>query len=126
MAAIAGDYRSYHEQVDIAEAVRRAFSNFANFSGRANRGEFWWFVVANIVANVILTVVDSTILGFPILSLIWALVALIPGLSLSVRRLHDVDKSGWNILWGLVPVVGIVLLLIWYAKQGEPRPNRFG
>ena len=86
MTAIAGHMIDYHEQVDMAEVVRRAFSNFANVQGRANRGGFWWFSLATTLVNIVLTMVDSAMWSLPILSLLWSLVLFIPGLSLTVGR----------------------------------------
>jgi uncharacterized membrane protein YhaH (DUF805 family) len=126
MTAIAGHMNDYHEQVDMAEAVRRAFANFGNFKGRANRGEFWWFFLATVIVNIVLTMVDNAMWGLPILSLLWSLFLFIPGLSLTVRRFHDIGKSGWSIFIVLIPIAGIVLYLVWLCRQGEPTANRFG
>jgi uncharacterized membrane protein YhaH (DUF805 family) len=123
--------RDYHEQVDMAEAVRRALSNYANFSGRANRGEYWWFVLANIIVSIVLSVIDSTVFGTGfgqtgILSGLYSLAMLIPGLSIGARRLHDIDKSGWWLLIALVPIVGAIVLIVWLATKGQSTANRFG
>ena len=126
MTAIAGHVNDYREDVDMAEAVRRAMANFANFEGRANRGEYWWFALATLIVNVVLSVIDTAILGFPVLGLLFALALFIPGLSLSVRRMHDIGKSGRSLLIVLIPVVGIILYLMWLCRQGEPQANRFG
>lgn len=122
--------RDYHEQVGMAEAFRRVFSNYANFNGRANRGEFWWWILANILIGIGLSIIDTAILGadrgVTLLSGLWSLATLIPSLAVGARRLHDIDKSGWWQLIWLIPVVGWILLIVWFAQRGEDRPNRFG
>ena len=122
--------RDYHEQVGLREAVRRAFSNFATFRGRANRGEFWWFVLANFLIAILLSMLDSLLFGSSmgengLLSGIWSLVVLIPGLALSVRRLHDTDRSGWWQLIGIT-IIGLIPLIYWLASPGTVGANRFG
>lgn len=131
MTAMAGEYREYHEKVGMVEAVQRAFSNYANFSGRANRGEYWWFILANIIISIVLSVIDSAVFGavaggMGLLSIIWSLAVLIPSIALGVRRLHDIDRSGWWLLIAFIPLIGAIVLIVWAAKQGEARPNRFG
>ncbi|NTT85638.1 DUF805 domain-containing protein [Tabrizicola fusiformis] len=111
--------------MNMTEAVKSVLSNYANFSGRAIRSEYWWFTLANVIGSVILNGIDMAT-GVPILSLIWALALLVPGLAVGVRRLHDLDRSGWWLLIVLVPVVGVILLIYWFATRGTVGPNRFG
>ena len=99
MTAMAGGFREYHERVGMVEAVRRAFSNFANFSGRANRGEYWWFILANIIISIVLSIIDAAVFGaaaggMGLLSIIWSLAVLIPSIAMGAPRLHDIDRSG--------------------------------
>ncbi len=120
--------RDYHEQVGMQEAVRRAFNNYAVFSGRSNRGEYWWFALANILISLGLQILDRAFFGteVAVLNGLWSLVVLIPSLALGARRLHDIDKSGWWQLIWLIPLVGWIVLIVWFAQKGENRPNRFG
>ena len=112
----------------MMDAVRAVLSKYATFSGRANRAEFWWWVVAIIVAGVIADALDW-VLGFhnggP-LSIILALATLLPNIAVSIRRLHDLDRTGWWILLSLLPVIGTIVLIVFYATRGTPGQNRFG
>ncbi len=99
--------------------------NYANFNGRASRSEFWWFVLANFLISIILSFVDQ-ILGVQFFSTLYSLAVLIPGIAVSVRRLHDIGKSGWNLLLGLIPIIGAIILIIWYVKESDPEENQYG
>lgn len=106
------------------DAVRSALSQYAVFSGRARRAEYWWFVLFYVIAYVVAAVIDQA-LGAPVLTLIVALGLLVPSLAVSVRRLHDTDRSGWWLLLGLIPFGGIVVL-VFECLDGQPGPNRYG
>jgi len=115
----------------FADAVKSVLTlNYANFNGRAGRSEFWWYVLFAIIASVVLALVDNlvfrNIIGVPILGPIFSLATIIPGIAVSVRRLHDKDKSGWFILISLIPLVGAIVLLVWYATEGTPGDNQYG
>ncbi len=112
-------------QMGMAEAVRSVLSQYATFSGRARRSEYWWFVLASVIASVVASIVD-TALGVSIVSLILTLSLLIPSLALGVRRLHDIGKSGWWILIGLIPLVGAIVLIVFFCTDSERGPNRWG
>jgi len=109
----------------MAEAVRSVLSQYATFSGRARRSEYWWFVLASVIASVVASIVD-TALGVSILSLLLTLGLLIPSLALGVRRLHDIGKSGWWILIGLIPLVGVIVLIVFACQDSEPGTNQWG
>jgi uncharacterized membrane protein YhaH (DUF805 family) len=103
--------RSSHENMGPVKAYTSFLKNYFNFSGRASLSEYWWVIPVNIV------------LGFiPFV----AFVLFIPGIALSVRRLHDTGKSGWHILLVLVPIVGWIALVMWYAQRGDRFPNDWG
>ena len=117
---------------------------YAEFSGRSRRKEFWMFVLFNYAVGLVygaLLGILMLLLYFTDMSedmmltifvislvpwLIYSLWLMIPGLAVTVRRLHDLDKSGWNLLWSLIPVAGAIMLIIWYASEGTRGPNRFG
>lgn len=130
MTAATAPHSDYHEQVGLQEAFRRAFANYANFQGRANRGEYWWWVLANLLIAAALGIVDRAIFGadspVTLLSGLWSLATLLPSLAVGARRLHDIDKSGWWQLIWLIPIVGWILLIVWFAQRGEDHANRFG
>lgn len=127
--AFAATGRDYHEQVGMGEAFRRFFRNYADFSGRSNRGEYWWATLANVLISIALSILDLVIFGqgnVAILSTVYSLAVLIPGIAIGVRRLHDTDRSGWWLLLAFIPIVGAIILIVWFATRGENAPNRFG
>ncbi len=126
--------------MDFQTAVRTCFSKYVTFSGRAARSELWWYVLFVIVVNFLLTFVDSFLFGTtvtteygfsastntPIFSGLFMLATLLPSISVAVRRLHDTDRSGWWYWIGLVPLIGAILLIVWFASKGTSGKNRFG
>jgi uncharacterized membrane protein YhaH (DUF805 family) len=99
---------------------------YAKFDGRANRAEFWWFVLANLIVMVALSILANVSGLFNIIYVIYALGVLIPSIAVAIRRLHDTDKSGWFLLLGLIPFVGFIILIVFYATAGTAGPNKFG
>jgi uncharacterized membrane protein YhaH (DUF805 family) len=117
--------------MDIQTAVRTVFSKYATFSGRARRAELWWFVLFNIIVSVVLGVLDSALFGFgegqaQVLGPIWSLAVLLPSLAVGARRPHDIGRSGWWQLISLIPIIGLLVLIWWYAQPGEPGTNQYG
>jgi uncharacterized membrane protein YhaH (DUF805 family) len=112
--------------MNFGDAVRSCLQNYATFSGRARRSEFWFFMLFNLLVQVVAGVVDSMILGVGAIGAIATLGLFLPNLAVAVRRLHDTGRSGWLILVGLIPLIGWILLLVWYCSQGDSGPNRFG
>ncbi|MCA9876669.1 MAG: DUF805 domain-containing protein [Thermomicrobiales bacterium] len=125
--------------MNFVEAVRSGFNNYANFSGRALRSEYWWWVVFAWIAGMVANLIDSafgwrvyetTINGIqqgsgPIAALV-GLALLIPGLAVAVRRLHDTDRSGWWLLIGIIPIIGWIVLLYFFVISGTSGPNKYG
>jgi uncharacterized membrane protein YhaH (DUF805 family) len=111
--------------MDFKQAVQQAVmrcvrDKYADFSGRAGRAEFWYFMLAWFVVSAILG-----ILHLHLLNMLLNLGLLIPGLAAGTRRLHDVNRSGWWQLLGLIPVLGFLLMVYWMAQPGTG-PNAFG
>jgi uncharacterized membrane protein YhaH (DUF805 family) len=105
----------------IKQAVLRCVRDkYADFSGRASRSEFWYFMLAYFVVAVVLG-----LLRLNIVALLLELGLLIPSLAAGSRRLHDTGKSGWFQLVGLIPVVGWILVIYWLA-QPSVGPNQYG
>ena len=113
--------------MSFQEAVRSALiENYANFTGRALRSEFWYFMLAFVIASLVATAIDVSILRHTILETIVTLAAVLPTLAVGARRLHDIDRSGWWQFIQVIPLIGIIVLIYWFAQPGEPGPNRFG
>jgi uncharacterized membrane protein YhaH (DUF805 family) len=98
---------------------------YADFSGRARRKEFWMFVLFNFIIAVVLSVVDGFI-GIPILGGIYTLAVLIPSIAVGARRFHDIGKSGWWQLIGLIPFIGVLILIIFFVMDSNPGDNKYG
>src|SRR5215211_6143350 len=109
-----------------------ALKKYAVFSGRSRRMEYWYFVLFNIIVSIVLGVIDGLLgtsgsyAGAGLLSGIYGLAVLIPTLAVTVRRLHDIDRSGWWILIGLVPLIGVTVLLVFALLEGTPGDNQYG
>lgn len=104
---------------------------YAVFSGRAQRAEYWMFALFNLIAVIILSIVDGLLSlelapGMGILYTVYFLAVLIPSLAVSVRRLHDIDSSGWFFLIILVPLVGAIWLLVLFVREGTAGDNKYG
>ena len=114
-------------QVSFTEAVERGFQNYANFCGRASRSEYWWWLLFQLLICLFATIVGASIgAAGAILTVLVSLGMFLPSLSVAIRRLHDVGHSGWWYLLGIIPVIGAIVLLVWYCSASEPQSNRFG
>ena len=121
--------------------------HYADFSGRARRSEYWGTVLFNVLIQAVLTIILSFVCTILFSSIeingevtfsplffllpdipiyIYGLVWLLPGLAVAVRRLHDIGKSGWNLLWILLPIVGAIMLIYWHCQDSQPRENKWG
>lgn len=99
---------------------------YAVFSGRAARTEFWMFALFNLIASVILTLVDSVLGVGALLSSLYSLAILLPSLGVGIRRLHDTGRSGWWYFIALIPLVGIIVLLVFWIHDSQPGDNQYG
>jgi uncharacterized membrane protein YhaH (DUF805 family) len=110
----------------IMEWYIKVLKNYAVFSGRSRRKEYWMFFLINLIIAIALGVIES-ILGIPgILGGIYSLAVLIPGIAVSIRRLHDTDRTGWWLLIGLVPLVGLIVLIVFMVQEGVGEENQYG
>lgn len=114
------------EERTFGNSVSICFRKYVDFHGRAPRSEYWWFVLFGFICVVVIGIISRIVPIAGILLIILELALFLPNLAVSVRRLHDVDRSGWWILISLVPVVGTILLLVWFCTQGTSGSNRFG
>jgi uncharacterized membrane protein YhaH (DUF805 family) len=110
--------------MDFWQAIRSGFSKYANFSGRAPRSEFWFWTLFYCLAGIAASFVDRAI-GLPVASGLFWLATLIPTLAVTVRRLHDLDRTGWWLLLFVVPAANFVLV-VWWCMRGTSGYNRFG
>ncbi len=122
----------------FGQAISSCFSQYVTFSGRASRSEYWYFTLFIILVEIVVQILAAlgrlsgspgmmmAGAGLSILLALFMLAIFLPGLAVIVRRLHDIDRSGWWYLIGLVPLVGVILLLVWFCSRGTNGPNRFG
>ncbi len=127
--------------MSFGQAVQSYFQNYVNFSGRAPRSAYWWVFLFNILAAVVAVVLDNVLglsfkmhipgseaasMGYGPIYATVALGLILPSLSLTFRRLHDRNKSGVWLLLVFIPIVGAIVLFIWFLMRGTVGDNRFG
>ena len=113
----------------FTEAIRSGFQNYVNFSSRAARSEYWYWVLFAILMSIVSGVIDRVLFPHANVSPINTLVGLaliLPGLAVTIRRLHDLDRRGWWIFLPLIPLIGMIWLIVWLCTRGTIGPNRFG
>jgi uncharacterized membrane protein YhaH (DUF805 family) len=104
--------------MNFVDSIKSCFSNYATFGGRASRSEFWWF---QLFLLIVLTALIFTGPG-----VLLSLGLVLPSWAVAVRRLHDIDKSGWNILWYAIPLIALILLFVWNCRKGTEGDNDYG
>ncbi len=112
--------------MEFIESIQTVYSKYVSFSGRASRSEYWWFQLFYIIVAIVITFVSYLVSDSNFILTIWELGNILPLLAVGVRRLHDIDRSGWWCLIGLIPLVGWILLLVWVCTEGTAGDNRFG
>jgi len=112
--------------MDFGQAISAGFSNYVNFSGRSQRSALWWWYLFVVIVAIIAAIIDRAVIGASVLYSLTALAFLLPNIAVQVRRLHDTDRSGWFILLAFIPLVGAIILIVWYCQLGTDGPNRFG
>ena len=113
------------------EAIRSGLSKYITWQGRASRSEFWFFYLFFLIALVVASIIDGilgtkTESGVGYLYILVVLGLFLPTISVVVRRLHDTDRSGWWYWIGLIPLVGLILLIVWWAAKGTTGSNQYG
>lgn len=103
----------------FVESIQTVFSKYIDFNGRASRSELWWWVLFIFLASLVLGFISDIMSG------LFSLATLIPSIAVTARRLHDIDKSGWWQLVGLIPVLGWIVVIYWCVQPAQ-EPNRFG
>jgi uncharacterized membrane protein YhaH (DUF805 family) len=112
--------------MDFMTAVQTCLNNYVSFAPRARRSEYWWFGLFFLLAELVGGIVDAVVGLNGIVTGLVVVGLLLPSLAVLVRRLHDLDRSGWWYWIVLVPLVGPILLLVWCCSRGTLGPNRFG
>lgn len=119
----------YQRQVSFTEAIKMALQqNYCNSSGRSSRSEYWWYSLFTFILGFIIAIFAGILgenAGNALTGIVY-LALLLPGLGLTVRRLHDINKSGWWILINLIPLVGWIIMLVWLCKDSDPTDNQYG
>jgi uncharacterized membrane protein YhaH (DUF805 family) len=101
-------------------AIKTCLTKYATFNGRASRSEYWWFILFNAIVQTLAAAISQDIFA------IVGLALLLPVLAVTVRRLHDLDHSGWWYLIIFLPAIGILVLLFWMVTEGTNGPNQYG
>jgi len=110
----------------------KVLKQYTDFTGRARRKEYWFFTLFNVLISLALGIMDNALGTYSaefhtgLLEGIYSLAVFVPGLSVTVRRLHDTNRSGWWLLIALIPLLGWALLLVFMILDGTPGENRFG
>jgi len=118
--------------MSFPDAVKICLSKYVDFKGRARRSEYWWFFLFTVLVSIVASILDA-ILGTDyggstsggVINTIASLALLLPGLAVAIRRLHDTSRVGWWILIGLIPIVGWIILIVFYVQDSHP-DNQYG
>jgi uncharacterized membrane protein YhaH (DUF805 family) len=102
----------------FVDSIRTCFKKYADFTGCASVSEFWWWILFTILAGIVLEMVSHK------LSILFSLLTFLPGIAVAARRLHDTNRSGWLQLLFLIPVIGWILVIVWWVQDGKV-PNRY-
>jgi uncharacterized membrane protein YhaH (DUF805 family) len=116
--------------MSFQDAVRTCLQQkYAAFSGRARRSEYWYFVLFTVIVSFVASIIDSILgtrgSGTGLVGAIASLALLLPGIGVGIRRLHDTGRSGWWLLIGLIPIVGAIVLLVFFVQDSQP-DNQYG
>jgi len=114
--------------MNFSEAISAGFAGFFDFETRSQRSAYWYWTLFVLLVGLVTGFIDIVIFGpgVSIFNILSSLVLLIPGLAVSVRRLHDIDRSGWWLLLALIPVIGWFVLIYWAVQAGTDGDNDFG
>lgn len=112
----------------FSEAVQACFSRYMVFEGRSRRAELWWFVLFAMLGNAVTAMADWALFwsGADVLNTVFGIAILLPMLAVGARRLHDIGRSGWWQLIGLIPILGMLVLIYWFIQPGDEQDNAFG
>ncbi|MBN8828802.1 MAG: DUF805 domain-containing protein [Sphingobacteriia bacterium] len=114
---------------DMLKMITICLKKYTEFKGRASRSEYWYWALFIILSDIILYIIEEVVFGYSptlIISLLFLIIFITPTVSVSVRRLHDINKSGKWLLLALFPIIGWIILFIWSIKKGDEGDNEFG
>ena len=111
--------------MNFTQAISAGFSNYVNFAGRAIRSEYWYWALFVVLGSIVARIIDAVI-GIGLFNSIFGLAVLLPSIAVGVRRLHDLDRTGWWLLLDFIPVIGWIVLIVWFCSRGTVGANRFG
>jgi uncharacterized membrane protein YhaH (DUF805 family) len=114
--------------MNFQQAIVSGFQNYISIGGRATRSEYWYWVLFCILGGIVTGILDYAMFDTDTVSplnSIFSLLTFLPGLAVSVRRLHDIDRTGWWVLIAFT-IIGIIVLIVWACQKSDPGPNRFG
>ena len=128
--------------MSLGESLTSVFNKYATFTGRARRSEYWWFTICYYAIQLIFNFASFGMMAgvlsgemsyndpsyslFMMASVVIGLGLFLPSLAVTVRRLHDIGKSGWNILWAAIPLIGIIIILVWMCQDSDVVANKYG
>lgn len=110
----------------------KVLKNYVGFEGRSTRTEYWMFVLFNFIFSAVITLLAALLVNYLELTLfvflpyLYSIAVLLPSLAVSVRRLHDIGKSGWWILISLIPLIGSIILIVFYCQDSQTSENQYG
>ncbi len=108
----------------------RGLQRYIQFTGRAGRAEFWYYILVYILIILVLRAIDGLLFGVNagngVLTWLFWLFSIMPNLAIGARRLHDTGRSGWWLLLSLIPIIGLIVLIIWFVSRGAEGDNAFG
>lgn len=116
------------ENYNIIDWFKKGLRNYTNFSGRARRKEYWYFMLVYFAVIIIAAILDSIIFDTPagLFYVVAALGLFLPSLAVTIRRLHDTNRSGWMFLISFIPLIGSIILLVFLASDTKPESNQWG
>lgn len=104
----------------------KVIKNYVGFDGRARRQEFWMFVLFNLIFSIAASILDTIIGTYVLFGIIYSLAVLLPGIAVSIRRLHDTGRSGWWLLISFIPIIGAIVLIYFAVLEGNQGENQYG
>jgi len=102
----------------FTESIRTCLNKYADFKGCASRSEFWWWGLAIFIGSIGFSMISQSLSG------LFTLATIVPSIAVATRRLHDTDRTGWFQLLGFIPIIGWIVLLVFYVQEGK-QPNRY-